>query len=163
VTNITYVDKDDEVIGGGSIQDAYDKGIIHRVSRVFIYNSKGELLLQRRAAHLKSNPGKWGESAAGHVDEGEAYLRTAQRETEEELGITGLILKEIKKIYTEEDGPFKRKRFGMLFTATYDGAIDPNPEEVSEVRWISASDLRAEIKEHPEQFTEGFRISLNAL
>jgi len=162
-TDIIYVDKDDNEIGTGSIENAHSTGIIHRVVRIFLFNSKGELLLQKRASHVKSNPDKWQESAAGHVDEGETYMQAAERETQEEIGVIGLSLKEIKKTYTEEVEGKKRRRFNMLYTATYDGEVIPNPEEVSTVRWISLGELHTEIARHAEQFTEGFRLSVKEL
>lgn len=163
MANIIYVDERDNIIGAGSIQEAYEKRIVHRVVRVYLYNSKGELLLQRRSDHMKTNPGKWNESAAGHVDEGETYLEAAQREMKEEVGVGGVELKELKTIYTEEVGELKRKRFTALFSGTYDGEVHPDFDEVSEVRWISSEALRTEVAEHPERFTEGSRICFAAL
>ena len=162
MTNIIYVDKDDNEIGVGPIREAHENGIIHRVVRVYLYNSKGELLLQKRGDHLHTNPGKWNESAAGHVDEGETYLQAAIREMEEEIGVTGVELNELKKIYTEEKQD-KRKRFTTLYNGTYDGEIHPDFDEVSEVRWIAPEDLRAEIAQHPDHFTEGSRTCFAAL
>jgi len=163
MVNITYVDEKDAVIGAGPQREAHEKGIIHRVIRIYLYNSKGELLIQKRGDHLRSNPGKWNESVAGHVDEGETYLQAAEREMEEEIGVRGVELKELKKIYTEEAGENKRKRFTMLYSGTYDGEIRPDFDEVAQVRWVSPEVLRKEIEEHPERFTEGSRQCFAAL
>lgn len=157
MTNIIYVDKDDNEVGVGPQKEAHEKGIIHRVIRVYLYNSKGEILWQKRADHLSTNPGKWNESVAGHVDEGETYLQAAEREMTEEIGVRSVELKEIKKIYLEEKEENKRKRFTMLYTGKYDGAVRPDPNEVSEVRWASPEAIRVEMKEHPEHFSEGSR------
>ena len=77
MVNITFVDEQDNVIGAGSKQEAWTKGIYHRVSRIFLFNSKGELLIQKRSDNCVSLPGRWDQSAAGHVDEGETYLEAA--------------------------------------------------------------------------------------
>ncbi len=157
MTNIVYVDSDDNVIGAGPSIEAQTKGITHRVSRVFLFNSKGELLLQKRADHLRVNPGKWSESACGHVDEGETYLGTAERELKEEIGVSDIKLQEIKKLYDEGVGPsWIWKRFNMLYRGAYNGEVRPNPKEVSKVRWIMPDELRIETKEHPERFTKSF-------
>ena len=161
--NITYVDERDTVIGAGPQGEAHEKGIIHRVIRIYLYNSKGEILLQKRADHLRTNPGKWNESVAGHVDEGETYLQAAEREMEEEIGVRGVELKELKKIYTEETEENKRKRFTMLYLGTYDGEVRPDFDEVSEVKWVMPEDLRTEMAQHPERFTEGSRTCFAAL
>jgi len=66
---ITFVDENDQVIGSGTKQEAWQKGIIHRIVRIFLFNFKGELLIQKRADNISSLPGRWDQSAAGHVDE----------------------------------------------------------------------------------------------
>lgn len=163
MANIIYVDKEDNIIGVGPQREAHEKGIIHRVIRVYLYNSKGELLIQKRGDHLRTNPGKWNESVAGHVDEGESYLEAAKREMEEEIGVHGIELKELKKIYSEEIEENKRKRFTTLYTAVYDGEVHPDFDEVSEVKWILPEELRRELKDNSEKFTEGSRICFAAL
>ncbi len=162
MANIVYVDKDDNVIGAGPQREAHEKGIIHRVIRIYLYNSKGEILIQKRGAHLRTNPGKWNESVAGHVDEGETYLDAAKREMEEEIGVTGVDLEEVKKLYMEEKED-KRRRFTTLYRARYDGEVRPDFDEVSEVRWITPEALRAEMTEHPDWYTEGSRSCFAAL
>ena len=153
--NITYVDKNDNVIGAGPRLEAYEKGIIHRIVRIFIVNSSEEILIQKRSPNIFL-PGKWDQSAAGHVDEGEDYATAAYRETSEEVGIEGIKLKEIKKYYIEETDEIHRKRFNMLYAGTYDGEIKPDPEEVSEIKWILPDKLGKWMNEKPEDFTQGF-------
>ncbi|MDZ4226415.1 MAG: isopentenyl-diphosphate delta-isomerase, partial [Patescibacteria group bacterium] len=63
MANIVFVDKDDNPVGAGSKQEAVDQGIVHRIVRVFLYNSKGEMLIQRRSEHISSMPGLWDHSA----------------------------------------------------------------------------------------------------
>jgi isopentenyldiphosphate isomerase len=62
--------------------------LIHRVSHVLVFNSRGQLFLQKRSAAKRIQPGRWDTSVGGHLDAGEDYLSAAVRETEEELGIT---------------------------------------------------------------------------
>lgn len=156
--NISFVDDKDNVIGAGSKKEAWEKGIIHRISRIFLFNSKGELLITKRADHLVSLPGKWDQSAAGHVDEGEDYMTAAQRELFEEVGVKNVKLIEKGKSFTDETdetGKIK-KRFSTLFLGKYDGKVSPNPEEVSVIRWINPKDLSTWMDEKPNDFTKGF-------
>src|SRR3989338_6631681 len=141
--NITFVDENDNVVGAGTGKEAREKGICHRISRIFLFNSKGELLIQKRSDNSTTLPGRYDQSAAGHVDEGEDYLTAAKRELEEEVGVKGIELTEKGKFFTDEkDQPGKIvKRFNMLYTATYDGEVKPSPEVVSEVRWIDPKEL----------------------
>ena len=163
MVNITYVDKDDRVIGAGPTREAHEKGIIHRVIRIYLYNSKGEVLMQKRADHLSTNPGKWNESVAGHVDEGETYREAAEREMKEEIGVTGVELTEVKKIYMEEREEHGRKRFTTLYTGNYDGDVRPDPSEVSQVKWFSPEALKRKIELRPKDFSEGSRRCYHAL
>jgi isopentenyldiphosphate isomerase len=158
MTNIDFVDMKDSVIGSGTIDEARANGHIHRVVRVFIYNERGELLLQKRASHMKSFPDKWDHSAAGHVDQGEVYEDAAKRELMEEVGISGINLSDHGKYFSEEadeEGQVK-KRFNTVYRGVYDGAVKPNPDEVSDVRWISPVALEDWMDGHPEEFTMGF-------
>lgn len=155
---IVFVDKNDNVIGAGSKEEAWEKGIIHRIARIFLFNPKGELLITKRADNLSSLPGKWDQSAAGHVDEGEDYATAAKRELAEEVGVKNVELTEREKFFTDETdetGKIK-KRFSMIYTGVYDGEIKFNPEEVSTIRWILPDELSAWMNEHPEEFTVGF-------
>lgn len=162
MANITYVDENDNIIGSGSQKEAREKGIIHRVSRVFIFNSKGELLLQKRGPTLSSNPNKWNESAAGHVDEGEDYHETAVRELEEEMGIRDVPLTEIAKFYYEEkDEKWNRRRWNVLYTGTYEGNLILSPREVSEAKWIKIGDAQKWVAAKPQEFTSGFLQAFN--
>ncbi len=156
--NITFVDENDNVIGAGTGKEAREKGIYHRISRIFLFNSKGELLIQKRSDNSTTLPGRYDQSAAGHVDEGEDYLTAAKRELEEEVGVKGIELTEKGKFFTDEkDQPGKIvKRFNMIYTATYDGEAKPSPEEVSKVRWIDPKELSKWMEEKPNDFTEGF-------
>ena len=65
--NIVIVDEADNVVGSEEISRAYELNQIVRISRTFVLNSKNELLLQKRAKHVKSCPDLWDHSASGHV------------------------------------------------------------------------------------------------
>jgi isopentenyl-diphosphate delta-isomerase type 1 len=158
MTNIVFVDENDVPIGAGTKQEATEKGIIHRVIRIFIMNSKGEILLQKRSDNCITSPGKWDQSVGGHVDEGESYDEAAYRELKEELGIEGVELQEITKYYSEGEHLQNKnqfKRFNTIYTGGYDGEFILDPEEVSEVKWISPTELEAWIERDPNELTNG--------
>jgi isopentenyl-diphosphate delta-isomerase type 1 len=160
---ITFVDENDNVIGAGTKLEAREKGIRFRIVRVFLFNSQGHLLMQRRAMHLKSHPGRWDQSVGGHVDEGETYLQAAVREAEEEIGVTGLILREEFKHFANDlDGAEVKRRFNMLYSAVYDGDVTPNPEEVAEVKWVAPDELEQWLNASPDDFSPGFIRTYNA-
>lgn len=156
MSNITFVDKDDNIIGYGTKSEAKEQGIIHRVVRIYVVNSSGEILIQKRSAYVDI-PYCWDQSAAGHVDEGEDYDTAASRELQEEVGIAGVPLTKVAKYYSEEsDTNAVRKRFNTLYTATYDGDVQMNPREVSEIKWIQPAELEQWMHDKPQEFTQGF-------
>lgn len=154
--NVVYVDENDEVTGSGSIFNAIENGIRVRISRVFLQNSKGELLIQKRASTV-SLPNKWDQTAAGHVDEGEDYAEAASRELLEEMGISEVKLNRVVKFYTEENDEAKtKKRFNTIFTGVYDGEVKIDSDEVSDYQWIRPEELERQMSTNPKDFTGGF-------
>ena len=154
--NVIVVDREDNIIGAMDRATAVSQGMIVRIVRIFLFNSKGELFMQKRGPNVDF-PNLWDQSVGGHVDEGEDYQTAAQREMAEEIGIKAAVLTEITKYYTATEynhGHFKR--FNMLYTAVSDSPVVIEPDEVSEGRWITPADLDRLMDEQPELFTQGF-------
>ncbi len=161
MAKITFVNDKDEIIGSGTKEEAWENGNIHRIVRIFIFNSQGEMLIQKRADSVILFPGLWDHAVGGHVDEGENYIDAAKREAREELGIADIKLEEIKKYFADETGEGKlKRRFNTLYRATYEGPVSLNKEEVAEVRWISFAELEKWMSQKPADFTRGFIKSL---
>ncbi|OGG72081.1 hypothetical protein A3A35_02330 [Candidatus Kaiserbacteria bacterium RIFCSPLOWO2_01_FULL_51_21] len=156
-----FVDENDNVIGAGTPREAREKGIRHRIVRIFLLNAKGELLIQKRSENVVSNPNKWDHSAAGHVDEGEDYETAAYRELKEEVGVEGIPLREVTRYYMEEtDEKEIKKRFNALYRGIYDREMILDRREVSEVKWVKLDELLAWIERRPEDFTQSFIYGL---
>lgn len=156
--DIVYVDDKDKEIGFGSIQGAYDKGIVVRIARVFLVNDKGDLLIQKRSDNHRALPGRWDQTAAGHVDKGENYEQAAYRELMEEMGIDNVKLRQVLNFYTEEndDIGFTKKRFNSVYEGVFNGTPEIDNDEVSDYRWVSFANLTQEMTDKPDNFTEGF-------
>lgn len=162
---ITFVDENDTVIGSGTKQEIWSKGIWHRIVRIYLINSDGELLITKRAEHLASCPGMWNDSASGHVDAGESYDEAANRELEEELHVKGITLKQVEKVKhadMEEIDKIKN-RFHMIYVGRFDGSVDFDPNEVAESRWVTAEELNAWVQNRPSEFTEGFKVGFEVI
>lgn len=149
--SITVVNDEDEVVGYFQLFDAIAQGFRRRISVIFIFNSAGHILIQRRAAHILS-PNLLDFSAAGHVNEGDDYLKSAQSELYEELGIKDVDLQLVKQ-------PFKvLDMYVAVFRAVVSDqtVICMNSEEVAGVHWVALPELNELILRHPKQFTESF-------
>jgi 16S rRNA (adenine1518-N6/adenine1519-N6)-dimethyltransferase len=154
---IQTVDEHDRPVGTATKQEAWEKGLAHRIVRIMLHDKQGRVLLQHRSPTKDIFPDCWDNSAAGHVDAGEDYLAAAIREVEEELGLTGVELTEIG--YYRTDETWKGHRFNR-FTRCYRGKIDQTPQKleagkVDDVRWFTVDDVRRLIKNHPDKVSDG--------
>lgn len=155
---IQIVDENDRPIDArATVREARAKGLTHRLSRIMIENSDGDILLQKRANSAHSWPGLWDSSAGGHVDRGEDYKAAAKREMEEEIGVESDDLELLGKYYAQfsYNGNLL-KRFNTLYRLKYDKTPEKiDSDEVELVRWFSLDDIKKMIKNNPEQCTPG--------
>lgn len=147
------------------LREVWKTGAYHRLTRVLIENSKGQMLLQHRSESVELWPGCWDVSSSGHVDEGMTYEAAARQEMAEELGIREGDLEEI--LYYKSNETFegrKLNRFNKLYLVRSD--VEPTelpPDEVSEVRWATKEELRRLVTERPDQVSDGLRQTVEHL
>lgn len=164
MTKIAIVDEDDTVIGAEERMAARERGLIHRIVRVFVVNNQGQILLQKRNEALNDNPGKWDQSVGGHVDEGEDYVAAATREASEELGIEVQNLVNLGKFYIERPAPGGMvKRFQTVFRCEWNGPVNFDVSEVSEVKWFTIEDVDTWLARSPDDFTKNFTVAYGLL
>jgi len=152
MTRIVLVDQEDREIGLRERSEVLPEDI-YRVSAVWIRNSKGEVLLARRALTKKNGPGAWGPAAAGTVDEGEHYLDNIIKETEEEIG---LVLESNQLSL----GPKllihgNNLHFVQWYYATVDKPVTDfvlQEEEVIDIKWVQMDELLELANLHPKSF-----------
>ena len=160
---VVLVDVDDNVLGLMGKQQAHVAGLLHRAFSIFIFNEKGEMLLQKRADHKYHSPGQWTNAVCSHPRIDETYKEAAERRLSEELNITTQLQPKFHFIYKADVGNgLWEHELDHVFVAEWSSndSIQPNPEEVSEVRFISLNNLDPELMDHPEHFTEWFKIIL---
>jgi isopentenyldiphosphate isomerase len=159
--NVIYVDKNDEEIGSGTIENATKKGIIVRTVRVFLLNNNQKLLIQKRSSTIIRAPNKWDLTAAGHVDKGETYKEAMYRELKEEMGIDNVDLIQLGKYYNEESEAGELKKcFNLLYVGTYEGRVAIDNEEVSEYDWVSLNDVFDDLMHFPDKYTNSFQTAM---
>lgn len=156
---IQIVDENDHPVGQATKQEAWDKGLIHRIARIMIENDKGQILLQHRHPGKSLYPNCWDHSASGHVDAGEEYDTAALRELQEELGISGVKLRLVGGYFTDKTWHGRQlKRFSKVYKATYNQTPRQlQPTEVDKVRWFTLDEIKALLRDHPDQVTDGLR------
>lgn len=158
---VVLVTEKDEVLGLMNKQEAHKKGVLHRAFSVFLFNDKGEMLLQKRAAGKYHSPSCWTNAVCSHPRKEETYLEAANRRLKEELGINTEIQEKFHFIYKANVGQgLWEHELDFVFTGIYNGKFLLNTEEVEETRYISIENLILELKNNPESFTEWFKIIL---
>jgi isopentenyl-diphosphate delta-isomerase len=159
---VVLVNEADQQIGLMEKLEAHQKGLLHRAFSVFLFNKKGEMLLQKRANTKYHSPNLWTNAVCSHPRNGESYKNGALRRLNEELGISTEIEEKFHFIYKADVGQnLWEHELDYVFVGIYDGIFNLNPNEVSETRYISLIDLQKEMLSNPDNFTEWFKIILN--
>ena len=157
---VILVNEQDEPTGTMEKIAAHKKGLLHRAFSVFIFNSKGELLLQRRALNKYHSGGLWTNSCCSHPEPGEETPAAAQRRLQEEMGFTSPLEKIFDFIYKAEfDNGLTEYEFDHVFAGEYEGTIEYNKEEVMDYCYKSLRDVRSSLKEHPQKFSSWFQLA----
>ena len=149
------VNERDEVVGQASRAQVHSLGLMHRAVHVLIYNSRGEVFLQKRSMSKDKSPGLWDSSASGHVDRGEDYDACAVREVYEELGLilTGpprQLFKLAACVETDQEHV-------RVYRAEAQGPFRLHPEEIDCGEWVAPDEVRDRIQRHPQNFSPAFR------
>lgn len=139
--------------------DVHRRGILHRAFSVLIYNSKKEMLLQRRAASKYHCSGLWSNACCSHPCPGEHLLIAARRRLKEEMGVD-VLLKEagVEFIYRARVGDLIEYEYDHLIYGLFDGEPVLNPDEADDWKWMAFADLREDMKRSPDVYTPWFRL-----
>jgi isopentenyl-diphosphate Delta-isomerase len=151
---LEIVDADDRVVGTSTRAEIHRRGLLHRAVHVFVFNTQGDVYVQRRSASKDRHPLKLDSSAAGHVDPGETYEQTAARELQEELGLHAP-LERIVRIPASERTDSEHV---MLFKAVTDEEPTPNAEEILSGGFVPPDRLSEMMQEDPHDFVHAFML-----
>jgi isopentenyl-diphosphate delta-isomerase len=154
------VDEQDNPLGFMDKMEAHQKGLIHRAFSIFIFNSRGEMLLQQRALNKYHSAGLWSNSCCSHPYPGEDITEAASRRLNEELGFNAPLEKIFDFIYQASfENGLVENEFDHVFVGHYDGNIKMNSEEVRDYAFKPMKQIRRELEDRPEIYTEWFKIS----
>jgi len=158
---VILVDEHDNELGVMEKIQAHREAKMHRAFSVFVFNTKNELMLHKRAANKYHSGGLWTNTCCSHPRPGESNEEAAHRRLKEEMGFSCLITKNFHFTYCRKlDNELTENELDHVFTGFYNKAPLPNPEEVEDWKWISKKDLLESVKKTPEIYTEWFKIIL---
>jgi isopentenyl-diphosphate delta-isomerase type 1 len=150
------VDAGDAVVGQATRGEIHRRALLHRSVHVLVFNSQGELFLQKRAATKDTFPGCYDSSAAGHLAAGESYDEAARRELAEELGLAAdesLRLTPLFKLPACHETGWEHV---MCYVCQSDRPPRPNPREIESGKFFRLADVLRMIEADAGQFAPGF-------
>nr|AOE08453.1 isopentenyl-diphosphate delta-isomerase [uncultured bacterium] len=156
---VILVDENDKEVGLMPKMEAHEKALLHRAFSVFVFNKNKELMLQRRASHKYHSPGLWTNTCCSHQRQGESNIAAGKRRLMEEMGFETNLEESISFIYKAPfDNGLTEHEFDYILLGNYEDDPNLNPEEVSEWKWMSLSDINTDMLENPDIYTEWFKI-----
>lgn len=161
--NVIIVNEKDEIICHKPRSERLPSEI-GRVAGLIVLNLKGETLIAQRSHNKIKDPGKWGPSVAGTVEEGETYISNIIKEAKEEIDLD--ITENDLKVETHSYQETSHKYFSTMFSAVVDKPISgfkKQDNEVVEIRWIKITDLVEWFEKNPADFIPSFQKTVNIL
>jgi isopentenyl-diphosphate delta-isomerase len=157
---VILVNENDEPIGLMEKMEAHQKGLLHRAFSVFIFDSKGKILLQQRSAEKYHGANLWTNACCSHPLPNEKVEDAAQRRLKEELGFITRLHEIFSFIYhASVENDLVEYEFDHVFAGEYEGHIFPNSDEVANYNYKGMDDVKQEIELNPERFTSWFKIA----
>jgi len=148
------VNERDEVVGRETRREVHRTGLRHRAIHVFVFNSRGEVFLQKRSMTKDSSPGLWDSSASGHLDCGEDYDSCAVRELSEEIGLKVIACP--KRVFKVDACRETGQEFVWLYRGESDGPFTLHPDEIERGDWFTPGAVTKWIDERPQDFAPAF-------
>ncbi len=162
---LILVDQRDAVIGYAGKGECHDgAGLLHRAFSVFVFNSKGLLLMQKRAAAKRLWPGFWSNSCCSHPRRGENIPAAARRRVREELGlsveVSFLYKFEYQARYAEAGS---ENELCWVLLARSDDSVSIDPGEVAEWKFVSPGEVDEQVASNPEHYAPWFKMEWAAI
>lgn len=156
---VILVDSNDTPIGVMDKLEAHQKGLLHRAFSIFLFDSQGRMLLQKRAEQKYHCGGLWSNTCCSHPLPDTDMSTCLQRKLAQEMGINVTVYKAFDFMYevTLENGLIEHE-YDHVYIGEFNGSPDPNPEEVCKWCYASKEEIHQTMQQSPESFTPWFRM-----
>lgn len=164
IAEVILVNENDEVIGSMEKIEAHQKAILHRAFSIFIFNEKGEMLLQQRASNKYHSPNLWTNTCCSHPMPGEITIDAAHRRLVEEMGFDSNLDFAFSFTYKAEfDNGLFEHEFDHVFIGKFNGTIDINSNEVKDFCFMTVQAIADSLQNHQHKYTAWFKIAFPIL
>jgi isopentenyl-diphosphate delta-isomerase type 1 len=144
------VNERDEPIGRKPRSEVHRLGLLHRAVHILVFNSRGQVFLQKRSMKKDRQPGVWDSSASGHVDAGEDYDTSAVRELHEEIGLR--LTAPPRRLFKLAASPETDQEFVWVYRCEAEGPFELNVDEIDEGGWFTPEEVNQWMARSPEEF-----------
>jgi isopentenyldiphosphate isomerase len=148
------VNERDEVIGQAPRKEVHATGLWHRAIHVLVFNTRGEVFLQKRSMLKDTAKGKWDSSSSGHVDTGEDYDACAVRELREEIGL--VVTQPPRRVFKIDARKETGWEFCWIYRCESEGPFVLHPEEIETGGWFAPDFVTKWVNEKPHDFASAF-------
>ncbi len=156
------VDENNNVIGTALRRECHgDPSLIHRTSHVAVFHPDGKLLLQKRSMKKDVQPGRWDTAVGGHLMPGETFALAARREAAEEIGLPSSV--PLKYLFEMKIRNQIESENTAVFMAVYTGPFKFPEEEIDELRFWAATELKEMLDIDSEEFTPNLKVEIRKL
>lgn len=158
--DVILVDESDTPIGTMEKLQVHQRALLHRAFSIFIFNEKGEMLLQKRAADKYHSAGLWTNACCSHPRPGDDIFDAAHKRLQEEMGFNTRLEKAFDFIYRVSfDNGLTEYEFDHVLVGTWSGEIIPNPDEVEAYCFKPVEEIKYLLQVDSENYTSWFKIA----
>ncbi|MBS1952420.1 MAG: Isopentenyl-diphosphate Delta-isomerase [Cytophagales bacterium] len=154
---VVLVDEADNEIGVMEKIEAHRKGVLHRAFSILLFNSKGEVLIQKRSLEKYHSAGLWSNTCCSHPLPHETMETATQRKLKQEMGIDLKTDFAYKFIYRAELNNLIEHELDHVFVGKFEGTPNINSDEVAGWKWVHWEELKNQVKTKPNEFTFWFK------
>ena len=156
---VILVNENDQQVGTMPKLEAHQKAALHRAFSIFILNDKNEVMLQQRAAHKYHSPLLWTNTCCSHQRVGETNIQAGTRRLQEEMGFVAELKELFHFIYKAPfDNGLTEHELDHVMIGYSNQEPVINQDEVASWKWMSTADIKADISNSPDLYTEWFKI-----
>lgn len=155
---LILVDHNDRQVGKMEKMEVHRLGLLHRAFSIFIFNTRGELLLQQRADSKYHSGGLWTNTCCSHPGFGESLNDAIERRLFEEMGMKAETTFAFSFIYHAQFGNgLQEHEFDHVYMGVSDALPKPDENEVKAWKYLSLEGLALDIEKQPAAYTEWFK------